>query len=770
MATKPMERPPRDNLVRALSRAPELRAKDDGGMPTMFGHFAVFNAWTEINSMWEGNFMERVAPGAAKKTIRENVDAMRVLFNHGQDYQIGDKVLGPIDVLREDSDGVYYEVPLFDTSYNRDLEPGLRAKVYGASFRFRVMKEEFVKNPPRSEHNPNGIPERTIKEMQVLEFGPVTFPQYPEASAGVRSDMLRSLTDSYVLGEFARDPDKLKQLIEANHNPTRDQSEALPDDGAEAEPHSDDDESREPEVVVEEVEEVVRDDLELDEDPEDHPLEEPRSAPAAHKENTPMAGQVRSIDELRSRDAEIQARFVEIHNEYGAAVLPDEVRGEWESLIAERNDGRRAINDYEVRTRQLAAMAVDESRQEPVSFSDGMTVNRSIRKRRGVPDNVFAIEEYRSLSSTMDDLKQGYRDGAALVVERNAISNPNVDADKARAQVLRLLDTKDTPDGVLAQRIIATGSPAYQRAFAKTLNGSPLTAEEQRAMSLGTDSEGGFAVPYQLDPTVILTSNGVINPIRQMARIEQIVGKEWQGITTDGVTVTRVQEETEATDDSPTLAQPVVRTNRVQGFIPFSVELGQDWNSLQSEMSVLLADAKDVEESDSASGFILGDGAGVNAGGIVGSMAVGSEVDTTTDNTFAVADLYKLEEAVPPRFRSRAQMLANRAIYNKVRQFDNSGGADLWVRLDAASPPELIGYPAREASAMDSAVTDGKKIIVMGDFRYFLIVDRIGMSIELIPHLFGVSGRPTGQRGIYAIWRNNSKILVPNAFRLLTIQ
>jgi hypothetical protein len=48
--------------------------------------------------------------------------------------------------------------------------------------------------------------------------------------------------------------------------------------------------------------------------------------------------------------------------------------------------------------------------------------------------------------------------------------------------------------------------------------------------------------------------------------------------------------------------------------------------------------------------------------------------------------------------------------------------------------------------------------MVLGDFRYFIIVDRIGMDVELIPHLFGASGRPLGQRGIYAIWRNNSAV------------
>lgn len=467
-----------------------------------------------------------------------------------------------------------------------------------------------------------------------------------------------------------------------------------------------------------------------------------------------------TIEERRARDEAITARFQEIHAEYGATPLPEDVRSEWNSLMTERTENQRAIADYEQRTRELALMAANAPAQEQVG---GPMIRTSNRR---VPSNVFALEEYRALSSSMADLRQGYRDGAMQIVERMTFSHPDAVPAKVQAHIQRLLDHKDTEDGQFAQRVIATSSPVYQRAFGKSLKGSPLSADEQRAMSLGSDQDGGFAVPVQLDPTVILTSSGVVNPIRGMARVESIVGKEWQGVTSTGITVTRTTEADEADDNSFSLLQPTLSTNRVQGFVPFSVELSQDWGALQSEIAVLLADAKDVEESNS---FILGDGLGTNASGVVATLAVGSNVAPTTDNTFAVADLYKVEEALPPRWRARAQFLANKAIYNKVRQFDTNGGASLWVRLADATGSELIGYPAKESSAMDSTIADTKEILLFGDFRQFLIVDRVGMSIELIPHLFGVSGRPTGQRGIYAIWRNNSVILVSDAFRLLKL-
>lgn len=178
---------PRPALETATrSDDPDVVEEPDGN--TMFGHFAVFDEWTEINSMFEGHFLERVAPGAFRKTFRENRDAIKVLFQHGADPQIGDKPLGSIEELYEDERGAYYEVRLLDAAYVRDdLLPGLTAGVYGASFRFGVMREDFDQRPEISDYNPTGLPERTLKELRVPEFGPVTFPAYQSATAGVRN-------------------------------------------------------------------------------------------------------------------------------------------------------------------------------------------------------------------------------------------------------------------------------------------------------------------------------------------------------------------------------------------------------------------------------------------------------------------------------------------------------------------------------------------------------------------------------------------------------
>lgn len=191
---------------------PEDEPREDG-MPVMTVRFSVFGAWYPIRSFWEGEFLERVVGGSFRKTISERGPQVKVLFNHGADFHIGDKVLGVPSLLEERADSPYGEVPLLDTSYNRDLAEGLRAGAYGSSFMFNVLRDEWNEEPERSEHNPDGIPERTITEVRLLEFGPVTWPANPAATAGLRSG-----TDWYADSLRSRNPERYDALTEQFSN------------------------------------------------------------------------------------------------------------------------------------------------------------------------------------------------------------------------------------------------------------------------------------------------------------------------------------------------------------------------------------------------------------------------------------------------------------------------------------------------------------------------------------------------------------------------
>jgi HK97 family phage major capsid protein/HK97 family phage prohead protease len=742
------DKPPRENLIRAMPRGYELRESDDG-MPTMFGHFLRFDEWTEIDSFWEGRFMERIAKGAAKKTIRENRAQMRVLFNHGSDPSIGDKVLGPIEDLREDDEGAYYEVPLFDTAYNHDLEPGLRSGQYGASFRFRVMREEFQEKPGVSDHNPEGLPERTIKELQVMEFGPVTFPAYQGATAGVRS-----LTDEYIVGRFVTEPKRLRELIE-QHVPDRTAAgattvEAPSDDPTPADATSD--QERREETAIPKP------------DTPGHDSEEKQV-------QTEEMNQYRTKEEKATQIGVLKSEIAQIAEEHSGK-LPADVQARWDEANSDLDELEEALKEQEKREQR-----VKELSGNPRNVEEGTPSAKSFETIRKTTDPYDRSAVYRDARSP-EDANEKFKENAKRALEITAFPHVRNKGD-ARTHVEKLLDTIDGPGenkvaGELARRILVTGSPAYRRAFGKALAAgnwaAPMTNEERAVMAEGAGATGGFAITFDLDPTIVPTSNGAVNPYRRVCRTVQIAGtNEWRGVSSGAVVATYELEAAEAVDRSPTLAQPAFVTKRAQTFVPFSIELGQDWGALQSELAPLIQDSKDVLE---ATQFATGVGTTVFPQG----MTVGATNTATTGTTtvLAVNDIYKTEEALPPRFRAQAQWFANRFIYNKVRQLDTAGGANLWVQdLRTGIPANetgntgfnLIGYPANEASAMAASLATTTKIAVLGDPNMYVIVERVGLDIELIPHLFGATAHyPTGQRALYAMWRNTARVFDPAGF------
>jgi HK97 family phage major capsid protein len=479
-----------------------------------------------------------------------------------------------------------------------------------------------------------------------------------------------------------------------------------------------------------------------------------------------------TIPEMRARLAEIKERLEAIHSESGERALDEERQTEWDGLEAEFDTISADLKAAEGRAESLAKKVIEE----PKAAERGSDSGPAFIKKKG-EDEIFDLGELRALSYSGDDFLEKVTDNAKRAIETAKYGVR--DSEAAQEHAYSLLEEVDTSSRDLAKRYLMTGSSAYERAFTKVMrHGSDAFCSQEerqallRAQSLGTDSEGGYAVPFQLDPTVILTSAGVVNPIRQLARVERIVGKEWQGVTTAGTTVSRDAEAEEVSDDSFTLGQPVVRTKRVQGFVPFSIEVDLSWSALRSEITTVLVDAKTTEEDS----FITGDATGNLPEGInAGLVGTGNDVSTATSAAFVVGDLYKLEEALAPRWEPNASWLGHKSVYNAIRQFDTSGGANLWVRIGDGTPARLLDYADYRSSALPSlataqatsSATASATLMLFGDFKKFLIVDRIGMTVEMIPHLFGSNRRPTGQRGVYAVWMNNSKILVPGAFKRL---
>ena len=86
----------------------------------------------------------------------------------------------------------------------------------------------------------------------------------------------------------------------------------------------------------------------------------------------------------------------------------------------------------------------------------------------------------------------------------------------------------------------------------------------------------------------------------------------------------------------------------------------------------------------------------------------------------------------------------------------------------------LLGRSVYENSNMDGAINTGATEtnypLLYGDFAAgMVIVDRVGSTLEVVPHLFGANRLPSGQRGALLWFRTGSDVVIPNAFRLLSI-
>jgi HK97 family phage major capsid protein len=474
-----------------------------------------------------------------------------------------------------------------------------------------------------------------------------------------------------------------------------------------------------------------------------------------------------TTEELQARQTEIKARLAELDTEHRGQALPDEQRSEWDALNEEFDGNVKLLDELAIRSERIVALAGDPKRTEPEPFQT---------RRPGVVTggDIYDLTTIRSSFANHDEARKELHDRSMRSVETAVFSDDRIKREDAQAHVERLL-ARDSRDGELGRLILTTGSPLYRRAFTKHIAGAGLTSEEQRALSL---SSTGIPIPYTLDPTVIPVSSSVVNPLRAIASVEQIIGSnEWRGVTAAAITASRAAEAAETTDNTPTLAQPTIVCSRVQAFVPFSFESGSDWVGLEATMGRLFADAKDDEE---ATAFTTGNGTPPNPFGVL-TGATGTTA-AATGLTITAANLYSLEGALAPRFRPRAQFVANRAMYNIIRALDTAGGAQMWMRIGElmANAPasdggrgntglRLLGYPVNELSTMSATVVNATKIMLLGDFSMFKIIDRVGMSVEVIPHLFGTTANyPTGQRGLYAYWRNGSKVVDAVGFRALT--
>lgn len=148
----------------------EARQAEDGTM-RLSGYAAVFN-----DDSVPLPFVERIAPGAFRKTLSETPD-VRLLINH-EGLPLARTKNGTLR-LQEDSVGLYMDADLPDTQAARDLYTLVeRGDVDQMSFAFRVIRQKWNE----------GRTERTLTELSLADgdVSVVTYPAYPTTTVEAR--------------------------------------------------------------------------------------------------------------------------------------------------------------------------------------------------------------------------------------------------------------------------------------------------------------------------------------------------------------------------------------------------------------------------------------------------------------------------------------------------------------------------------------------------------------------------------------------------------
>jgi HK97 family phage major capsid protein len=458
------------------------------------------------------------------------------------------------------------------------------------------------------------------------------------------------------------------------------------------------------------------------------------------------------LDELRDGVAYVGALLRDIHEAADGGELDADTQARWDEGERYITDAASTIQREEARAKVL---------EQAVTASHPGDGARDFQFQRKVDPTERGDVRLMPFAER--------RDKALALIERD---DTVADLDDAAQRKLQRLVRRS--DGEVATRALVTMTDEYRSAFMKICAGQQAftsdearALDEYRAMGIITAGSGGYGVPVVIDPTIILTDQGSPNPFWSIADVKTITTKDWKGVSAAGVTFAFETEAAAANDLSPTLAQPTIFAHRVQGFIPFSIEVGMDYPDFEGEMRRLLGFGYDEILLDK---FTRGSGTGEPWGIFEACEQATSQVTVDTDAQLHAADVNKVWKGLLPRYRANASWLMHVDVNNEIQSLGDDKLSKQTVNLAAGGVDVLKGKPVYETPYAPefTGTTGAASILVVGDFRNFVIAQRAGMEVEYVPHVFDTTtGTPTGQRGLFAWARVGADSVNDNAFRML---
>jgi HK97 family phage major capsid protein len=243
-------------------------------------------------------------------------------------------------------------------------------------------------------------------------------------------------------------------------------------------------------------------------------------------------------------------------------------------------------------------------------------------------------------------------------------------------------------------------------------------------------------------------------------------------------------------EQGPTLGQPTIQPTKVQGQITYSYETGEDRPDLGAEFARLIYEAKDTEEEaifahgvgDALAPLTNPIGVFANATGTVGAF---TPLATAADGSLAIADIDSTYAALPLRHRSNAVWMMGREVLGAVQGFETVGGRLFgatvgYPAVGVQNIPDdsgntglrLLGRPVYESpSGKTIADLAGKPLLVLFNPNQYVIVDRVGMTVEFIANLLSAGTiLASGQRALVFHYRNSGKPVNVDGGRRLCYQ
>ena len=288
-------------------------------------------------------------------------------------------------------------------------------------------------------------------------------------------------------------------------------------------------------------------------------------------------------------------------------------------------------------------------------------------------------------------------------------------------------------------------------------------ALEFRAQATTPDSAGGFTIATSVFNQVSRTLKNY-SPVRSLAQILETENGE-------PLRVPRCDDTANSgaivSENSAHADQDAVFSTVTMGAFTYSSKMVRVSNELLADSRIDLAQFLGEVLGErlgriQASHFLLGNGSTEPQGIITGAATVAA----ASASTIAADDLINVAAAVDPAYLADIENVAwvmHPTIYSLIRKLKDSYGAYLVQPITEAGPPNLLGYPVRFASEMDSTTAATKKTVLFGNFRQYLIRDAGTLTVARSNERYF----EFNQSAFIALYRTDAKLLQAGAFRTL---